>query len=43
MSRGPTATPITVTEDERAKLSAWVRRPTSAQRLAPPTIPETNL
>ncbi len=34
MARGPTATPISVTEDERAKLAAWVRRPTSAQRLA---------
>ena len=34
MPRGPTPTPITVTDDERAKRTAWVRRPTSAQRLA---------
>src|SRR5436190_14546775 len=34
MCRGPTPTPITVTDDERAKLAAWVRRPTTAQRLA---------
>jgi len=34
MSRGPDATPITLTDDERAKLTGWARRPTSAQRLA---------
>jgi transposase len=34
MPRGPQPTSITLTDDERAKLSAWVRRPTSAQRLA---------
>lgn len=34
MSRGPTPTPITVTDDEQAKLITWARRPTSAQRLA---------
>jgi transposase len=34
MSRGPDPTPITLTEDERSKLTAWGRRPTSAQRLA---------
>lgn len=34
MSRGPTPTPIILTADEQAKLAAWVRRPTSAQRLA---------
>ena len=34
MSRGPNPTPIAVTDDERSKLAAWVRRPTSAQRLA---------
>lgn len=34
MSRGPKPTPITLTDDERAKLTDWARRPTSAQRLA---------
>lgn len=34
MSRGPKPTPITLTSDERAKLTDWARRPTSAQRLA---------
>jgi transposase len=34
MPRGPKSTPITLTDDERAKLSDWARRPTSAQRLA---------
>src|SRR4051794_8897675 len=34
MSRGPDPTPITLTDDERAMLAGWVRRPTSAQRLA---------
>jgi transposase len=34
MPRGPKPTPITLTEDERAKLSDWASRPTSAQRLA---------
>ena len=34
MSRGPHPTLITVTQDERSKLAAWARRPTSAQRLA---------
>jgi transposase len=31
---GPTALTIDLTEDERAQLEAWVRRPTSAQALA---------
>lgn len=30
----PRLQPLTVTDDERAKLEAWVRRPKSAQRLA---------
>jgi transposase len=34
MPRGPQPTPITLTDDERAKLSDWARRPTTAQRLA---------
>lgn len=34
MPRGPKPTPITLTEDERAKLTDWSRRPTTAQRLA---------
>jgi transposase len=34
MSRGPASTPITLSDDERAKLAEWARRPTSAQRLA---------
>jgi transposase len=31
---GPRLTPITLTDDERAKLDTWARRPTTAQRLA---------
>lgn len=34
MPRGPKPTAITLTDDERAKLTDWARRPTSAQRLA---------
>jgi transposase len=34
MPRGPAPTPVIVTDDERAKLAEWARRPTSAQRLA---------
>jgi transposase len=34
MPRGPKPTPITLTDDERGKLTDWARRPTSAQRLA---------
>jgi transposase len=34
MPRGPKPTPITLTDDERAKLTGWANRPTSAQRLA---------
>src|SRR5437762_5009834 len=34
MSRGPNPTLVTLTDDERAKLADWARRPTSAQRLA---------
>jgi transposase len=34
MPRGPKPTAITLTDDERAKLADWARRPTSAQRLA---------
>lgn len=34
MPRGPKPTPITLTDDERAKRTDWARRPTSAQRLA---------
>src|SRR5436305_8225854 len=34
MPRGPKPTPITLTDDERAKLTARAGRPTSAQRLA---------
>ena len=34
MHRGPYATPISLTDDERMKLADWSRRPTSAQRLA---------
>ena len=34
MPRGPDPTPITLTDDERMKLTDWSRRPTTAQRLA---------
>lgn len=34
MPRGPKPLPITLTDDERAKLTDWANRPTSAQRLA---------
>jgi transposase len=34
MVRGPKPLPITLTADERAKLTDWANRPTSAQRLA---------
>ena len=34
MPRGPKPLPVTLTDDERGKLSDWARRPTSAQRLA---------
>jgi hypothetical protein len=34
MSAGRPLTPLTLTDDERAKLTAWARRPKSAQRLA---------
>jgi transposase len=34
MPRGPKPTPITLTGEERVKLTDWARRPTSAQRLA---------
>lgn len=34
MPRGPKPTPLTLTDDERAKLTDWANRPTSAQRLA---------
>jgi transposase len=34
MPRGPKPTAIILTDDERAKLTDWARRPTSAQRLA---------
>jgi transposase len=34
MHCGPHAIPITLTDDERTKLTDWSRRPTSAQRLA---------
>jgi transposase len=34
MPRGPKPLPITLTADERAKLTDWANRPTSAQRLA---------
>jgi transposase len=34
MSRGPKPTPITLTDDERTKLTDWANRPTSARRLA---------
>ncbi len=30
----PRLKPLTLTDDERAKLEAWVRRPKTAQRLA---------
>ena len=29
MPRGPKPTPITLTDDERAKLADWARRPTT--------------
>jgi len=34
MPRGPKPTPISLTDDERAKLNAWAARPTTAQALA---------
>jgi transposase len=34
MSRGPRPTAITLSDDERRKLTDWAKRPTSAQRLA---------
>ena len=34
MPRGPKPTPITLTDDERAKLAGWAARPTTAQALA---------
>jgi transposase len=34
MPRGPKPTAITLSDDERAKLTDWAKRPTSAQRLA---------
>jgi tetratricopeptide (TPR) repeat protein len=34
MPRGPKPTPITLSDDERAKLTEWARRPKTAQRLA---------
>jgi transposase len=34
MPRGPRPAPITLTDDQRGKLSDWARRPTGAQRLA---------
>src|SRR5688500_14149253 len=34
MPRGPKPTPISLTDDERDKLSAWAARPTTAQALA---------
>ncbi len=34
MPRGPKPTPLTLTDDERVKLTDWANRPTSAQRLA---------
>ena len=34
MPRGPKPTPISLTDDERGKLSAWAARPTTAQALA---------
>jgi transposase len=34
MPRGPKPIPITLTDDERTKLTDWARRPKSAQRLA---------
>src|SRR5829696_8167758 len=34
MPRGPKPLPVTLTDDERGKLSDWARRPTTAQRLA---------
>lgn len=34
MPRGPKPLPITLTADERVKLTDWANRPTSAQRLA---------
>src|SRR5262245_19954028 len=34
MHRGPYATPLTLTDDQRRKRGDWCRRPTTAQRLA---------
>lgn len=34
MPRGPKPLPLTLTDDERVKLTDWANRPTSAQRLA---------
>ncbi|HEX4611894.1 MAG TPA: helix-turn-helix domain-containing protein, partial [Urbifossiella sp.] len=34
MPRGPQPQPITLTDDERDKLAAWTRRPTTQHRLA---------
>ena len=31
----PRLKPLTLTDDERSKLTAWTRRPKTAQRLAP--------
>jgi hypothetical protein len=34
MPAGRPLTPITLTDDERVKLTTWARRPTTAQRIA---------